>query len=593
MAKSPTNPNAGTSSIVVLQTRGTSLRALHAKVESGQVSVRDTQTLSATDSAGLTALLRRLKPARIVHLIPPEQTIWRTLDTPAPPVATPPSELRQAMDLMSEGALPSSLEAHRRGAGAISTRSGAVMLACGWPASAALPEIDAALGLDESCVPEVLALWSCAKLLSREPGVLLSADRLSGTITLIGAPSDKPGLMVRVVREDGQSQETWSGAVTQSIEELCAACKLEVPALPSLRDERTLVWPGLSGSPVRVPGALTDDPRWLQEWGALVGAARLALTPLPLEFGLLGMSADEPQTHEPLADRAIATLATPGKVLLVTTACLVLIAGSLFAAPWARLAILKNKAAGATQASSEFQRASDQSDWYQVLREKRWPMTALLGELTASAPEGVMIDDVSIEPGQPVRLSGTAPSAEAVSDWREALNKNPSFKDAKVPAVESAAFPVKFRLELNVAAPLLAAGEIKDLPQRTLGPSTATAAAPTPPSDPKPAASAPAPSRTEPARPTNTRTTRSSRNNTSTPAPASSENTAATPSKPFEVPPALSDEQIAALDKGVLMTEWAKRLGASKRQGLDEETKQRLANEAEKIDARRKQEAGQ
>lgn len=577
MTKNSRSNLGSSNTVLAIHRQGDAVRLLAARPDGQSISVKEASTLSAADTAGLTAAIARLRPDRVVHVIPAGQTIWRKLDAAAPGPDAQPAQIEAAMNLLAEASLPATVPMHRRAAAALRTPGGTATVACGWLGEWTQPELQ----VPEQWLPEPVALIAAARLLGRGPGLCVYADRTDGVVTVaVIAGGEKPAATVRVLREDGADPEQWRDAVTGLAAEAAEAAGMPGQSVePKPNTDFDVIYPAATGSAPAINGVPAGDRRWHEQFDLALGAAAIALTATPGERPLLAMHAQAPEFVEPVYLRAASVLATPRKLAIVIAACLALVLVVPLAMAYSRLSILQTKSTGAKADSENFQKAVDQAEWFQLLREKRWPMTRLLAELTTSAPESVLIDDVTIEQGKAITVTATAESAEVVANWREALNKSKVFEDAKVPSIDSSSTPVRFSLNAKVIAPLLAVADAvppvgtkidvpapEPLPVLTSSGSTGS----------NTSANRPA----RPGRNNNSGNSAGSRTNTNSSTPAEK------PAVVAEAPPAISDAQIAKLDRSAAVTEFAKRRAASKRPGIGEDDRKRLESEAERLRAR-------
>lgn len=578
MSRSARNSLGTSNTVLAIHRQGDSLRLLTARADGASVAVKEATTLPAADRAGLLAAIGRLRPDRVVHVIPSGQTIWRRLDAAPPAQDTPPAQVEAAMGLLAEASLPATVPPHRRAAAAFRTPGGVACIACAWVGE----HTDGELEVPEQWLPEPAAILSAARLLGRGPGLCIYADRTAGVVT-IGAVAggEKPSTVIRVSREDGADAAAWRQAVESLAAECGASSALTVPRLETEGD-CTLVLPPAEGEPPVLSGVPTSDRRWLNQFALALGAAALALTATPAERPLLAMHAQAPEYVEPIYLRAATRLASAKKLAVVVAACVVLCLAVPLGMAYARLSILQGKSSGAKAGSDEFQKAVDQAEWYQLLREKRWPMTRLLAEITTSAPEGVLIDDVTIEHGKTISVTATAESAEVVSAWREAINKGKVFEDAKVPSIDSSSTPVRFSLSAKVAAPMLAMADAVPAPGTKID-------VPTP--EPLPVLTSSGSGRNgdrtdRTSDRTNRNTGRNSRSNSGGGSGSGSTTSAEKPAAAAPPPAALSEAQINKLDQLSAARELGSRLRASKQAGVSEDDKRRLESEVTAIRAR-------
>ena len=226
----------------------------------------------------------------------------------------------------------------------------------------------------------------------------------------------------------------------------------------------------------------------------------------------------------------------------------------------------------------------------------------LLAEVTTTAPQGLLLESLTIEHGRRIGISGQFNEATQVGDYVDALGKAKVLEDVKNPTTESAS--QRFQISAAVSAnAVIALGGKARPPASTTVSSGASTSAPAASSGTSSTAAAPAGnagnnnngnrnSRTTPAATTgnrgNSNTGNRGTNTTAAPSTAAggSGGTAPASSAPKPPPDAISDAAINALDRSGTMKEWATRRGASQRPDLTEEVKARLTEEVAKLKAR-------
>lgn len=572
--------------VVALAGGGEGIRVLTLRAAGapGRFSLERAETIAP---AALGAALARLKPEGVVGVIPAAQVVARAVK--GAPAAGDAAAVAGAMELVAEAHAPPGLEPHRRAAGLLpGAPAGAGLLVAGWVGPP--PAWSAGLAVEGlRWLPEPAALGALLPLVGRSgPGLTLLADAASGAITLLGrGPGAEPTVLARVLREDGSDPAEWRRAVEEAHADGLAALELPPDPHPDLAerpsDPLTLLLPERD-APASVDG-LPHEPAWLAAYGPALGAAAFALGAPPAAAPLLSMSALAPTRRKNPAQAVLAWLAPPRRAIAVVAACLALLLLGPVAFAYARLELLRSQAAALPADSGDLSAAAAQSEYYDLLRIRRWPMTKLLGDLLASAPAGVTVDTVTLEHGRPLEVGGVASNIDAVAQWRTALGASRVFAEVATPLIEGGTSPMRFELRAAVAQPTLAGVS-------PLSGGPVAAAAPTPDGPDRPAATGSA--RREPRNADRTdrtdRTERAERSDRTERRPAAATPTAST--LPPEPPAPLSDEQIAALSSSKAMVEWAQRRAFSVRPGLDPAVKARLEEEVAKLQRRRREAGG-
>lgn len=527
----------------------------------GGIRVTDSGTIPASDPKALETLRQKAgSSAAFVQVIPPEASILRS----APPKLVldgTPEQVAGALSLVAEAELPTTIPAHRRGAGVLRAGAAHAVYAVGWMG----PE--GAIAHEAVTVPAVAALAALFRLTGAPSGLAVYTDQPSGVVAIVGAgKGESPRLFVRVLRDDASDTEAFKAVRDEALADVMADLDAEEPVRisSSLR------------LPARLPASigLTGDDRH-SDFALALGAAAFALEARADEQPLLTMTDRSPTAGRTIFTRIGDGLSTPRAAAVTAAVCVcVLLAGWIVAAP-IKLSLLKSRVG---EDSGNDTKAVQQRDWYKALNERRWPMTALIAELTSGAPEGVRIESLSVEQGRPATVTGTADSAASIEAWCGTL-RGKIFTDVtpNVPAEDVS--PIRFTITAKVADAMLAAvSELKpvttsDAPRTT----DSTSRGPRTGSSNNSGGS------------TASRPSGNSRSNNGGGGNGRSSSTpAASPSAPAEVPPALTDAQIERLNATAAMNAWAARKSYLMRSEGDPATRSRLEQEVTKIDARRK-----
>ncbi len=569
---------------------------LVARGAGSSVAIESAVTVPGDDQAGLIAAILRSKADVLVSVIPASKLVVRA--TLASDDASRPGSdagaIVSAMDLVAEATLGSSAEAHRRGAGIVKlggtsqANSAAMTLVVGWIGGAedGHPSQMRELGpLGKACtwVPEAAALGALA---AATPGcaVAISTNRDAGSILSLAAGPSK--VAARSLNEDGEDAAQWHQAVDESAGRASAAVEVAPPRGTISTSGRVVVLVNAQGERLTGPavqGATLDD-RWMSDFGIALGATIAMLKGDALSRPLLGMSLGRPIPHVPPLLKVVDFFSRPARAVTALAACAALALFWPLGVAWARQRVLEDKAKLVGSDDGSAQDARRQADFYQLLKKKRWPMTKLLGDLTAGLPPGITLETLTLEYGQKLRVSGVADSAQVVSQWREALDKSSVFDKASVPKNEATTSSGSFELTARVAQPLFVAGSsgkpaLSALVITVPTEETANPAAPAANRSAQPAAGESGKS--------SGAATRSDRPATGAGRASGNRNNAAKGDKPAAdaVPPALSDEEIGQLDHSAALREWAARKKAIGSVN-DAGDVDRLKGEIEKLNAR-------
>ncbi len=519
----------------------------------GGAAVERTQTVPLADRAGLAQAIARGRVRAVLRVVPAGSVVVR------PVGATPPAgnaaQVRSALDLVAEAQLGGTFAAHRRGGLGLAGAPGGPgeTFALGWSGEHTADALDderVARLAPQVWVPEPVAL---AGLCVRGGCAwAASVDRGAGVVAVCTATG-----RVRVLREDADDAAAWAECLAGVARVIAPEAPPRLPAQGGLA-----LGPGLT-----LPEGTGGQEKWLAEHGVAWGAALAAVGPSAELHGACGMTPQAPVPYRPALVRAADALTPARRAWTVLAACAVLLLLGPWALAWTRHAILKGQAAASGEDDAESVFAQKQAEHAQMLKDRRWPMTKLLADLTGAMPAGITLETVSLEYGQPVRVTGAAESPDLVSQWRAALDKSRVFADVRAPSVEAA----RFELTARVAQPFGANSVLVAKPPASNG------TAGTPPG-PRPSGGGGG----------GAGGTRGGARGSGQSAPAAS--AAATPAAkaPPPVPGAITDAQIEAMDLPTATREWGQRKAAAGRPGVSETDKSRLTSEADKLQARRK-----
>lgn len=524
-----------------------------------------------TDIAHISELLRAQRVDLIVRLVPSSETICRVLALPAVE-SSDRTELADALGLMAESELPSSLPWYRRAAGVVRLGPAPSALLTGWtpPEGEAKNDRLPLSAVPEVWTAEIAALDALGAAINAGPLIGL-ADSKSGTLALLAAGPKRT--LARVLRLT--PGEGWSAGAQSAWHETAAAAGLEETRAPGTDG---LLLP-LAGT-TRLGGAMRDR-EWIARYGLAFGAIALYADPDAAVSSLVALAAQEPRNRQPLVQRTIDWLALPRHAVVVGAACIAVALLSPLVSAKARHAVLSQRAGSAESLDTRLADAERRIGFYRLLGEKRWPMTKLLSQIAGAAPVGVTLDTVELPQGETVTIRATASSSELVSTFRKNLSDTRVFTSVATPNIETTSEGVTFQLQARVAQhfALQASKPLDDfaaktLAQRLYGEGASNTARDDREEDPSDRGSD---RRTE---------TRDSRRDESTRSGERASGPAPSPPAASEIPPPISDEEIAKLDWGAAMREFGRRRRASTLPGIDAETKARLAAESEKARAR-------
>lgn len=524
--------------------------------------------------AGVAAALASLKPEAVIGLLPTSQCVVRMITGPVP--TGTPGEVQAALALLAETNLPETIPSHRRGAGVVAAGSGVGVAAIGW--SGGPPAVGPGVSVD-AWVPFPLGLAGLVDL-SGGAGVSVQADVSTGTIAVACAGEQHAAL--RVLRDDPTDQVGWDEVVASAL-----SSAERFAGQGAQRGGTTEASRGALVRPARLRvSGVPSDEAWWSRFGAMTGAAWAVLrSPSSDDAGawsalrpLLDFTDEAPRVRARPWVSIVNFLGRPRVAAAVGVACVAALLAAPLGLAYARLSVLREQEKRSPGTDAQYAAAQEQADFYALLRDQRWPVTQLLGEVVGSAPAGVTLDSITADFGQPIRVTGTTSDDALVREqWRAALQDSKVFDEVRLVSIDNSSPPTRFTLELKVGNPSLAlARDLAKLPPVAAPePEVITEGAARPGSGSEGASGRSGGGPRGAGASGSARESRDTRRESPAAAPA-------------PVPPALTGAQIDAMDRSTAMKEWALRRGASQRPGLDDATRARLQNEVTLLDQRRR-----
>lgn len=515
------------------------------------------RTFGAGREGEIVAALSAAGVGRLVRTAPAARTIARCAEIPS----GQPEEMNAAAEILAEGSLPEDIPPYRRAA-AVLMRAGEgnpAALLTAWRNGRA--EGDDVSWDDQRFTTEIAALAA----LSRGKGLAVRADRVGRAISILASGPSR--IVARVLVEGGE-EAAWREAIARHVRETCRSAGVQEPA--DAGAEFTLS----TGIGSQFSGA-QGDRQWLETYGIALGAAALALHPEASLRRLAELLPDAPAEREPALERFVAWISRPSRAWAVSAACI----GAMLLAPLglaaARLAVLDAKTKGMPDQDLVRAEVEQKAAMYRELDQIRWPMTKLWADISAATPVGVSVEGVRLAPEQGLSVQGTADSLELLEELQKNLNETGVLNKLKIVRSESTASGVSFDLSAEVVSPHTAVKPAQDFAAKPLAVRLYGEGA----SNTTYSSSSAGGSRSGD---NGSRADRSRDRER----PARESAPSARPDRPLDIPAALTDAQIQAMDATAAMTEWAKRRAAASKAGNDQALKTRLEAEADKLKAR-------
>jgi len=269
-----------------------------------------------------------------------------------------------------------------------SQRTGVVL---GWPESdqTTLPK----LPVTPLAVPDVVGLLQLAS--AGSAAAWIDADAGSIALMLQGSGS----LVARCVREADPASAV--SAVLQESASLSGSAGVSLPESGALR-LNTAAAAQLAALSTNSTTEITKDPDLYGIAVACAAACSSTLAPLTV----LQTSSPSLQLSRP--QRAVAAMRTPGTAaVLVAAAVAVLFIGPVLI-NGLRLTMLRAAHPELGDAVAAAAQAESRNQYYRVLGTEAWPMTKLLSDIGAAAPLGIVLEQIRIDHGEPIRIKGYA-----------------------------------------------------------------------------------------------------------------------------------------------------------------------------------------
>jgi hypothetical protein len=547
------------------------------------VRVIEARTLGAI--AELPAALAQHRVHHLVRVLPAADTVCRASRVDN----AQPAELLSALALLGEASLPEDAPAHRRAGGVVPDLSadgkrGAIFTAWITPP----PEEPDLPVEDETFIASAAAL----AMLRAPSGLAVLCDRAG--VSIVASGPDR--LAARAIVED----PTNHGAIAARIAETCRA--VGANAASEVVDSRAhlrLDAASRAALASRVEG-LVPEQRWLDQYGVAIGAALAALSPDAVTRSLAQLRDQPPAERRTGPERFAEWVSVPRNALVagIAAAALVILAPLGIAA--ARSAVLKSKSANLAQVDEQRAALSKQAAMYQQLETMRWPMTKLMGDISAATPQGVIVEVLRLSPEQGLMIKGTADSQEVLGKLQSHLNQTGLFDKLKIDRAVSGSSGVEFDISANVLNPTIYVKPVEDYAEKPLAVRLYGEAARNAPivatesgSSDRSRESASSNGSRDSGRDSGRGEGRDSSRDSRSPAAADSSRSSRPTSGSglpslSDVPPELTDAQIGAMDRTTAMKEMVARRRASAVQGIDPGVKARLDTEVTKLQERMK-----
>lgn|GEM_PF-5333408 len=514
----------------------------------------------------------------------------------------PSDEMVRVLDILGDGELPERVPSWRRACGALpTTGEGHTALLTAW-----MPGEDDPTA-DEPATTYATAPAALGLAASLADGCVFASDEAQGV--LIVAANGPEGLLVRALRETPEVVGS-DEHVERRLREAAGAVGLHDDEVKSALATSASPWDGRRvGWSSGVGEAISERVQgWPKDTSEAAGvllptcAGMLALADDVTVRRLGGLRATQPVAQASLTERVDRWLVSPRHVAIACAGfVLVLLFAPLLAAK-AREAMLTGKVRQAEELSEQYQADARLAAIYGQLNERVWPMTKMLAEVSAAAPVHVVVQSVRMDSTAQIDIEGfvqVAPSGPTldgppetlVTQFESALNKLGTLGAVTIVRRVVTGNSVEFQIsaqvrsatsvgsvpldygEMPLAEVLYGEGATNDTTPIVISANPTGRDRPSSGSSRRRDGSSDRAERDDAIE--SGRIASSDRRPSGDSGPASVDG----------VPSPLTDEQIAAMDRRTAMTEWSTRRSESRDEKHDAETRARLAEEAEKLNA--------
>lgn len=546
----------------------------------GRCRIIAAQTFAPSDTAGIRSFLDSNQAQRLIRVLPNPACLARALAVPGldPTAVADDAALAAALELASEAELPG-VPAWRRSAGwtgplradqAQAGGGGAIVQA--WPVSAEVaPILD---DRNESFMSPPAAMLGLV-MLNPAIAVLAAIERESGSVSVLVMGQDRT--LARASRAPASSPEAWRDGASKVIQESARSAgssefALDASAFP---DSGLLMWLW----PTSDSGPAAQSAPSAPAMALCLGALAIAGSDRRSVQSLASLTRHEVLPAVPAWQRAARWLARPRHAAAIIAASLFLALGLPLASAYARQSVLRERA-DAIDLDRRLAEAEQRIGLYSLIRERRWPMTKLMGDIAGAAPVGIEFDTLDLNQGEPIIIRGRAERPDLVAQLRENLTKSRVFTQVTTPSVEADASGVKFQLVARIEGnrAIYPGERAEDFSKQTLAIRLYGDGATWQDSDLGRAEDDDGSDQSTSSSRNGNRSGRSSRDDEGSNSRA--------PSSPSSVradvpPPALTEADYAAMDRTKAMLEWSSRKAAAAR-ASDPEIKRRLTEESDR-----------
>ncbi len=468
--------------LAIIHRAGRSWRGLIASTKAPTPAVVASKEFSTDTLNRFDDWLNEHQAASVLCVLPSSAVICRTVPLPDASQA----QLEQALNLQAEAHLLGIAPPHRLAMAILPNAPGETSrtgLVLAWPEAAAFSAPPTSRPV--TFVPDVAAL--AAILNGQRPDeILMWLDRVDGSVAL--AITHSAGAVFRAVREDSQSPDDWQrniariaaetglsvGHTGAFIDQLAQDAQRKAGSL-GVNDARLFLPQHLIAAAASRAQGFTADQNWWSQFGISAGALLARTGPLA---ALTRLQDSAPVVTPSRVRSAMEKLSKPRFAVTVITACVLILMFGPLAVSALRLVILKVRFGELKDEVRAAVESKNQLAVYTELeKQKIWPMTKLLADITANTPLGIELETIRIEAGKDFAVGGTALAndghtpAQLVAAMQENFSRGGVFNDVAVNSGKTDNLGrYKFDLSAKVIKPyvLIKLGEDRDFAKNPL-----------------------------------------------------------------------------------------------------------------------------
>ena len=330
-------------------------------------------------------------------------------------------DVEQALRLQAESHLLGGAPAYRVGMASLPARAEQQRqgILFSWPdkGEVTIPDTNATIWF----VPETAALLGLVPK-EVQGGLFVHSDRRAGSLSiLLDTPKGLIARSTRVSEDENEWREDVVKAIVETAISSNMSTE-EVKSLKDLADQHIRLSDGTGDEcliiPDQVQSQIADlspvplDEPWMNEWGLALGAllaqsGRLA--------PLTRLQSDRQVQNVGRGREGLRTFSQTQTTMMVLAATLVAMTLVPLVSAWTSNAIIKSKIDDLDSLTEALDTHDTQRGVYNEVALRSWPMTKLLGDLANCIPLGIEADTIMVNEGDSIILRGRAASYKGIS----------------------------------------------------------------------------------------------------------------------------------------------------------------------------------